>query len=179
MDFLPGRGLGGRAKLILLRWLKCYIDERARFTQILATHSPINHTEGGRGILERKFFASGALHMRTQVIDCKELMSQDASSPSVWLIGKWVASLNSSLDLGSPEDISSHFASGVCRLLEVVPERGRRECDILQPFLLVVYQKENGNYERVGLMTVETDVEITRHLRGCHERTFVLPLIFG
>lgn len=40
--------------------------------------------------------------------------------------------------------------------------------------MLVGYQKENGNHEKVGLMTVEPDVEKMRHLRGWHERSSVL-----
>lgn len=118
---------------------------------------------------------SGALHMRTFVVNPKEIKLKDVCVPSVWLIGEREATLSLSQDFGSPEDISSHFVSGVLRLLKVVQDRSKHEDDILQPFLLVAHQKENQNYERVGLMTIETGLEKTRHLRGLHERTFVLP----
>lgn len=123
-----------------------------------------------------KCTASGALHMRTQVVDPKEIKLKDVSDPCAWSIGEWEADLSLSQAFGSSEDISSDLASGAWKLLKVVQDRSRREDDILQPFLLVLSQKENGNYERVGLMTIETNVETTRHLRGWHERTFVLPL---
>jgi hypothetical protein len=121
-----------------------------------------------------EYSSEGALHMRTIVVNPTEVKIKDLSTPSTWLIGEWQATLSLSQGFGSPEDISTHFATGVWKLIKVVQRRVWREEDILQPFLLVIHQKENKHYERVGLMTVETDIEETRHLRGWHGRTFVL-----
>jgi hypothetical protein len=133
---------------------------RARSTQLLQPPFECN--------------SPGALHMRTLVVNPKEIKIKDPSEPSTWLIGEWEASLSLSQDFGSPEDISTHFATGVWKLVKVVQDRKNREDDLLQPFFLVVHQNESQNYERVGLMTVETDLEETRHLRGWHGRTFVM-----
>lgn len=78
--------------------------------------------------------SSGALYMQTLVVKPERVKIKNPSEPSIWLIGERQATLSLSQDFGSPEDVSTHFATGVWKLVKVIPHKSSREDDIFQPF---------------------------------------------